>query len=129
MFEKCDRDTQMNLIGCFRNISSAGAHVRRRIRAIPTLGTLLVNILQTSDVSKNMMVIENSCCLMRNLSYRFAPESYLTEEDNDQNQNKNLFNPPIISVYLKLLLKQVNLTTIEALLGAIQNLTSNSKEF
>lgn len=127
IFEKSDKITQSNLIACFRNISSGGAHVRRRIRSMGCLQTLLFNILQYADTTTDATLIENSCCLLRNLSYRFAPESYLHYDDNDDSQNKNLFNSAIIPVYLKLLLKPINVTTIEAIIGSIQNLTSNSK--
>ena len=75
------------------------------------------------------MTIENTCCLIRNLCYRFGPESYLNKDNSDLPSNYSLFCPSVIPLYLSVLMQSSNLVTTEAVIGTIQNLTSNSKFF
>uniref|UniRef100_UPI00358F6D32 catenin delta-2-like isoform X2 n=1 Tax=Myxine glutinosa TaxID=7769 RepID=UPI00358F6D32 len=66
-----------NTTGCLRNVSSAGEEARKRMRECEGLVEALLGIikvtLSTRDV--NGKVVENSVCVLRNLSYRLEAET------------------------------------------------------
>lgn len=61
-----------NSTGVLRNVSAASQNARRRLRDVPNLIESLVHFL-THAIQKNQVdspTVENSVCLLRNLSYR-----------------------------------------------------------
>ncbi|XP_059170841.1 splicing regulator ARVCF-like isoform X2 [Physella acuta] len=64
-----------NTTGILRNVSSAGLNARKRLRECEGLVNALINILKmaadnmsTNDIDNK--VVENTVCILRNLSYR-----------------------------------------------------------
>ncbi|KAF7199691.1 ARVCF delta catenin family member b isoform X8 [Nothobranchius furzeri] len=65
-----------NTSGCLRNVSSDGAEARRRLRECEGLVDALLHALQSAVGKKDMdnKSVENSVCIMRNLSYHVHKE-------------------------------------------------------
>ncbi|XP_018021513.1 catenin delta-2 [Hyalella azteca] len=74
-----------NASGVLRNVSSAGAHARSRLRGSPGLVEALLAVLRSAmhGNSHDHKCVENCVCILRNLSYR-------CQEEDDPNYDKNL---------------------------------------
>lgn len=61
-----------NASGVLRNVSSAGAVARRRLRALPALAAALLHAVRAAlaHASTGSKIVENCVCTLRNLSYR-----------------------------------------------------------
>uniref|UniRef100_A0AAZ3R5G1 Catenin (cadherin-associated protein), delta 1 n=1 Tax=Oncorhynchus tshawytscha TaxID=74940 RepID=A0AAZ3R5G1_ONCTS len=95
-----------NTAGCLRNVSSERSEARRKLRECTGLVDSLMYIVQSQINLKDVdnKLIENSMCLLRNLSYQL------------------LFQPEVVRVYTSLLKESKNPTVLEASAGAVQNL-------
>ena len=72
-FTNGDNLIKYYLIGCFRNISSGGGNVRRRILRISGLQNFLAHAIKCKSPQ---MSSENCLCLLRNLSFRVSSDSF-----------------------------------------------------
>uniref|UniRef100_A0A8C6L0V2 ARVCF delta catenin family member b n=1 Tax=Nothobranchius furzeri TaxID=105023 RepID=A0A8C6L0V2_NOTFU len=142
-----------NTSGCLRNVSSDGAEARRRLRECEGLVDALLHALQSAVGKKDMdnKSVENSVCIMRNLSYhvhkevpgaeKFQKPSALQAPGSAGPQRKKkddagcfggkkakgfelLYQPEVVRLYLSLLTESQNYNTLEAAAGALQNLSA-----
>ncbi|XP_054627084.1 plakophilin-3-like isoform X1 [Dunckerocampus dactyliophorus] len=68
-----EKDVFSNTTGCFRNLSSVNQRTRERMRDTPGLVDSLVSYIQ-QEVSAEDKGLENSLCILRNLSYQLYSE-------------------------------------------------------
>uniref|UniRef100_A0A1A8MZW1 Catenin (Cadherin-associated protein), delta 2b n=1 Tax=Nothobranchius pienaari TaxID=704102 RepID=A0A1A8MZW1_9TELE len=75
-----------NATGCLRNVSSAGEEARRRMRECEGLTDALLYIIQTALGSSEIdsKTVENSVCILRNLSYRLAAETSHSQQGGSE---------------------------------------------
>uniref|UniRef100_A0A8C6KX17 Catenin (cadherin-associated protein), delta 2b n=1 Tax=Nothobranchius furzeri TaxID=105023 RepID=A0A8C6KX17_NOTFU len=75
-----------NATGCLRNVSSAGEEARRRMRECEGLTDALLYIIQTALGSSEIdsKTVENSVCILRNLSYRLAAETSHSQQSGSE---------------------------------------------
>uniref|UniRef100_A0A674BAJ2 Catenin delta 1 n=1 Tax=Salmo trutta TaxID=8032 RepID=A0A674BAJ2_SALTR len=141
-----------NTAGCLRNVSSERSEARRKLRECTGLVDSLMYIVQSQINRKDVdnKLVENSVCLLRNLSYqvhREVPgcERYLEaaplnqgpvpgsnkascfgsrkgKGKKDSKRYELLFQPEVVRVYTSLLRESKNPSVLEAAAGAIQNL-------
>uniref|UniRef100_A0A8L0DQ75 Catenin delta-1 n=1 Tax=Oncorhynchus mykiss TaxID=8022 RepID=A0A8L0DQ75_ONCMY len=141
-----------NTAGCLRNVSSERSEARRKLRECTGLVDSLMYIVQSQINRKDVdnKLVENSVCLLRNLSYqvhREVPgcERYLEaaplnqgpvpgsnkascfgsrkgKGQKDSKRYELLFQPEVVRVYTSLLRESKNPSVLEAAAGAIQNL-------
>ncbi|KAM9808393.1 plakophilin-3-like [Neosynchiropus ocellatus] len=71
-----EADIFYNTTGCFRNLSSVNEKTRQRMRETPGLVDSLVNYIKASlaDSKSENKGVENSVCILRNLSYQLYSE-------------------------------------------------------
>uniref|UniRef100_A0A672HYU9 Catenin (cadherin-associated protein), delta 1 n=1 Tax=Salarias fasciatus TaxID=181472 RepID=A0A672HYU9_SALFA len=138
-----------NTAGCLRNVSSERSEARRKLRECTGLVDSLMYIVQSQIDCKDVdnKLIENSVCLLRNLSYhvhREIPGCERYQETTPVNQGpapsgqkgdewfskgklpslryELLFQPEVVRIYTSLLKESKNPTVLEASAGAVQNL-------
>ncbi|XP_029954777.1 plakophilin-3-like isoform X2 [Salarias fasciatus] len=68
-----ERDIFYNTTGCLRNLSSVNQRTRQKMRDMPGLLDSLVSYIQQEERTDDKGV-ENSLCIMRNLSYQLYTE-------------------------------------------------------
>uniref|UniRef100_A0A3Q3LK17 Plakophilin-3-like n=1 Tax=Mastacembelus armatus TaxID=205130 RepID=A0A3Q3LK17_9TELE len=68
-----EKDIFYNTTGCFRNLSSVNESTRQKMREMPGLVDSLVSYIQQEDRADDKG-LENSLCVMRNLSYQLYLE-------------------------------------------------------
>ncbi|KAM9366816.1 plakophilin-3-like [Symphorus nematophorus] len=68
-----ERDIFYNTTGCLRNLSSVNERTRQKMRDMPGLVDSLVSYIQQEDRPDDKG-LENSLCVMRNLSYQLYTE-------------------------------------------------------
>ncbi|XP_030580033.1 plakophilin-3-like isoform X2 [Archocentrus centrarchus] len=68
-----ERDIFNNTTGCLRNLSSTNERTRQKMRDTPGLVDSLVTYIQQADQADEKG-LENSLCVMRNLSYQLYSE-------------------------------------------------------
>ncbi|XP_061611037.1 plakophilin-3-like isoform X2 [Phyllopteryx taeniolatus] len=68
-----EKDVFHNTTGCLRNLSSVNQRTRDKMRDTPGLVDSLVSYIQ-QDVSADDKGLENSVCVLRNLSYQLYSE-------------------------------------------------------
>lgn len=68
-----ERDIFYNTTGCLRNLSSVNERTRQKMRDVPGLVDALVSYIQ-HEPSPDDKGLENSLCVMRNLSYQLYSE-------------------------------------------------------
>ncbi|KAM9860470.1 plakophilin-3-like [Aulostomus maculatus] len=68
-----ERDIFYNTTGCLRNLSSVNQRTREKMRDMRGLVDSLVSYIQQEDVA-NDKGLENSLCVLRNLSYQLYSE-------------------------------------------------------
>uniref|UniRef100_A0A7N8XCD5 Catenin (cadherin-associated protein), delta 2b n=1 Tax=Mastacembelus armatus TaxID=205130 RepID=A0A7N8XCD5_9TELE len=75
-----------NATGCLRNVSSAGEEARRRMRECEGLTDALLYVIQTALGSSEIdsKTVENSVCILRNLSYRLAAETSQSQQGGSE---------------------------------------------
>uniref|UniRef100_A0A665WCG8 Catenin delta-1-like n=1 Tax=Echeneis naucrates TaxID=173247 RepID=A0A665WCG8_ECHNA len=130
-----------NTAGCLRNVSSERSEARRKLRECTGLVDSLMYIVQSQIDCKDVdnKLIENSVCLLRNLSYqvhREIPGCERYQEAMPINQGpapssqkdcfdisyELLYQPEVVRIYTSLLKESKNPTVLEASAGAVQNL-------
>ncbi|XP_041467114.1 catenin delta-2-like isoform X3 [Lytechinus variegatus] len=69
--------TFINATGCLRNVSSGGIEARHRMRECEGLVDSLLHVLSSSMRNNDMdsQVVENTLCILRNLTFRIANEA------------------------------------------------------
>ncbi|XP_030848570.1 catenin delta-2 isoform X1 [Strongylocentrotus purpuratus] len=69
--------TFINSTGCLRNVSSGGIEARHRMRECEGLVDSLLHVLSSSMRNNDMdnQVVENTLCILRNLTFRIANEA------------------------------------------------------
>ncbi|XP_035484183.1 plakophilin-3-like isoform X1 [Scophthalmus maximus] len=68
-----ERDIFYNTTGCLRNLSSVNERTRQKMRDMRGLVESLVSYIQQEDIAEDKG-LENSLCVMRNLSYQLYTE-------------------------------------------------------
>ncbi|KAK7929703.1 hypothetical protein WMY93_006098 [Mugilogobius chulae] len=136
-----------NTAGCLRNVSSERSEARRKLRECTGLVDCLMYIVQSQIDFKDVdnKLIENSVCLLRNLSYQKGG-CFSTKKSKDEWFSKGkkedvaedqvdipkrttpakgyelLYQPEVVRIYISLLKESKNPTVLEASAGAVQNL-------
>lgn len=86
-----------NATGSLRNLSSAGAAVRKKLRAFRGFISAILEVIHdatTSTDKANSKATENAVCILRNLSYRLGAEvpDLAAEHDETLSTDSELFD-------------------------------------